>query len=314
MVGNSSEYAEGTTEMPDLSAFEKVSVDNIRSVPIKGIEAFNPVIMDIETTGTQYTDEVTVIGIRDVGAGVDELYVREDVPGDAREIPTSDGIASETGFDADVTVLSGEESLFDEVRERVLGEWENDDILVTFNGAGFDIPVLAMRSEREYQKPHPFRHVRHLDPYKSVRYGVHTNRPSIQGNPDIGSLQKKHYTAFAEAIGIDTDELPITTSRAIQDAINQHGYTEKDVVEFAENELEGDTPLGDDNTLDGVYEMIEKDTLDYEPFDSSSEAVTAWENGNVRDIALHNAADLEMTERVFSFAVRQLSLSRPRWL
>lgn len=64
------------------------------------------------------------------------------------------------------------------------------------------------------------------------------------------------------------------------------------------------------NTLPDVYEDLIGDGLGtLDPFDDSSEAVEAWENGAFEPLVLHNIADIRRTRALMQLAERYCSKS-----
>ncbi|MDS0223738.1 ribonuclease H-like domain-containing protein [Haloarcula sp. S1AR25-5A] len=65
-----------------------------------------------------------------------------------------------------------------------------------------------------------------------------------------------------------------------------------------------------ENTLTGVYDELIGDGLgDIDPFEDSTEAVTAWKTGNFESVVLHNIADIRRTRALMNLAERYCSKS-----
>jgi hypothetical protein len=68
-----------------------------------------------------------------------------------------------------------------------------------------------------------------------------------------------------------------------------------DIRAFAEENFDKDLSYPVDNSQENLYERFGGKPLDYDTFDDSAEAITAWENGDYESLLAHNLADVEMT-------------------
>ncbi len=205
-------------------------------------DILDPVAFDIETTGFDVTEEVTVAGF------AFPIGVRVFVQATERSIEDVTAVVQDRiNSHVNISVHDSEtrllEALAEFVSERVRGEGV---LLVAFNGemwnGGFDVPFLRSRyalSEQTW-------------PFVDVPYA------------DVYPLVKKLFNTTVDG-----------------DSCN-------DLVS-AYNTLCGGTV----STAD--------------PFTDSAEAVEAFENGRVVDVAVHNAVDVLRTQALAQLAQRYCS-------
>lgn len=126
--------------------------------------AFDPVAIDIETTGFTVDDEVTVIGFaNEAGARV----IIQTGDRDAAQLEATVRERVGTCSPVKVSTHSTEQALFDAMGTFIREQLASDDImLVAYNGdrwrAGFDLPFLRTRLSRG-NVPWPFEDLPYAD-------------------------------------------------------------------------------------------------------------------------------------------------------
>lgn len=205
------------------------------------------VAFDIETTGFEIDDQVTVFGIKQpLGCRV---FCRE--PDDGAVTPGTIETTVEDRAETNVivSVHDTEPELLAAVGEFAAARLQDNDVLlVAFNGeqyrSGFDLPFLRSRL-------------------------VRTN-----GSWPFGGLPY-------------ADLMPVLTYRF---NTTLDGEARSDLV--------------------GVYNLLCDGELSaIDPFDASKEAVTAFNEGRIEDVVLHNIADILRTDALGELAQRYCSKS-----
>lgn len=205
-------------------------------------DVLDPVAFDIETTGLDVTEEVTVAGF------AFPIGVRVFVQATERSIEDVTAVVQDQiDPHVNVSVHNSEtrllEALAEFVTERVRGE---DVLLVAFNGetwnGGFDVPFLRSRYAL-VEQPWPFVDVPYADVYPLVKKLFNT---TVDGE-------------------------------ACNDLVSAY-----------------------DTLCDGTISAAD-------PFADSAEAVEAFRDGHVADIAVHNAVDVLRTQALARLAQRYCS-------
>ena len=202
------------------------------------------VAFDIETTGFNVDDEVTVVGF-DLDLGCRVFFQS----GGRMTAEVEEKVLDRTSEYVKVTAHRSEAVLLEAVAEFVATRLRPDDVLlVAYNGevwrGGFDLPFLR------------------------TRYATHELRWPFRGMP------------YA-------DLLPV-----IRDLFN--------------TTVDGDAAAD----LDTAYQVLDGGSYgEFDPFQDSAEAVTAFEEGRFEDLVLHNVSDVLRSGRLSMLAQRYCSKS-----
>lgn len=267
----------------------------------------NYIVVDIETTGTTVKDTVTTIGY-----GVNGTYYI------CYRLPK--GLEQDSDLTQEISEklperLTGDVIFFDfpdqeslienslQVVEEAEGIEGNNYPLVGYNSDDFDFPLLRSFAVQE-NVAWPFTGREAIDLMKSYRYKFHTRVPDING------LKKNQIKAFGEKIGTEFDSGAYKDE--LVEAVENHPYNPKDLSEFLEQE-EIDTPTTEEQSLDGIFDILIGEDLD-DVFEDSKEAVAAFEKGEIADVIIHNAIDIyktdALTKAMFTYADRSEIKSR----
>ncbi len=149
------------------------------------------VAFDIETTGFEVDDEVTVVGFA-VSLGC-RVFVQDPRTGESDEVMSVDAGTVEARVDepVSVSVYASEEALLEAVGQFVADRFVDDDVLlVAFNGeqwrGGFDLPFLRTRLVMTGVS-WPFRDVPYADVLPVVRRRFNTTVEGEEQNDLVGA-------------------------------------------------------------------------------------------------------------------------------
>jgi len=264
--------------------------------------------IDIETTGVTAKDTVTVIGFA-TEDGFD-IYYRipegetfgehtEPTPNELRDRLPSDiqDHMSITAFETEKELLEQSVAMF----EVDAGFKKDDYTLVGFNSDGFDFPTLrTMCLLNNIVWPYTGR--RSLDISETYRYKFQTKKPDISG------LNMNHVEKFGNVIGAPVNSNQYKSELVA--TVKEHGYEATELDQFLSDEGL-DLPTSTEDTLDGIFDLLVGEEIE-DPFDSSAEAVSAFNNGKIEDLLLHNIIDLYKTKRLTEVVLNYVNESEIR--
>lgn len=267
--------------------------------------------IDFESTGLRFGDDPTSVVIlhpdesfsavlrRSGGQEVNvdsvwEMFEDAGFPtGEIRYVDTTEEFLAELG-----TVLS--ENLNRSER----------DVLVFYNGnptgrqKGFDVPLIRHATLRTGAS-FPLAGAKYADLMDATGYGEVYVR-----EVDVSSFNKTPLKNLCDEMGIEVEG---TYKADYVDAVEASSLTTGDVIAFAEeNGL--DVPLGTDNSQEALYEAFGGEKLGYDSFESSAEAVSAWQNGEYEAVLAHNLADVVMTQFITERLLEVCAFPRIRTL
>lgn len=173
------------------------------------------------------------------------------------------------------------------------------EVLVTYNGlcyrGGFDIPALDW-AFFQTGMDNPISGHKHTDVYDVVDRGyIYNTAPEF---PSRGGPKKAEMQAAAEMFEL-SEEADGLNKSPLADLLNDH-LTPAEMEQWAEEHDLG-LPTNDVTTLDEVYEYIFADDILEDPFEDSSEAVDAWEEGDYDSLLIHNILDAVKTRRLYDY-------------
>lgn len=250
--------------------------------------------IDIETTGVTAKDTVTVIGF----ATKDQFDIYYRIPnGETFEEHTEpspsqlrDQLPNDIQDQISITAFETEEKLLEQALpmfEVDAGATKDDYILVGFNSDGFDFPTLRTMCLLN-DVVWPFSERQSLDISRLYQNKFQTKKPDISG------LNMDHVEKFGNMIGAPVNSNQYKSELVA--TVKEHGYKSSDLDQFLSDEGL-DLPTKTENTLDGIYELLVGEEVE-DPFDSSAEAVSAFNNGEIEDLLVHNIIDLYKTRRL----------------
>ena len=248
---------------------------------------------DIETVGVAAEDTVTVSGMfRDdtftVFAYVpDGVEIHREFKDNPHWYLPDEWLVS--GIDINVITCHSEEKLIN-LTLSFFTDMEHSEEIVGFYSSEYDLPTLRTKCI-EYDVSWDLPRLHSVDLYYRFRDQFNTAKPDIDG------INKNPLKRFAEKLEIEIESGAYKAD--IVDAIEAEGYEDKQLEEFLDEEGI-DRPTKSSQDLDGIFELLcEEPEEEVDPFDSSEEAVTAFEEGNIKDIVLHNVMDLYMTQQLY---------------
>ena len=262
-------------------------------------------IFDIETTGTVSSSEITVIGFAD--PETEHIHVHYQHPEDQFVHDRDDVIEAVQSHFSSAPVeydITG----YPYINECDLllhaQKWATDEsyvskptTLVGFNSDKFDLSMIRTRCLLN-NIPWELSGIESDDIMKTFQYKFNCS------DYDISGLNKKPVRSFGEQIGAPVDS-DMYKSELIE-LIEDYGYSASELNAFLD-ENNHDQPTSTEQSLDGIFELLGDGIMYPDPFDDSSEAVTAFENGNIEDVIAHNICDLMKTVYLFEMVTEYVS-------
>lgn len=270
------------------------------------------IAFDIETTGLSTSDQITVSGFHEGERALFMLNVDSVLTDDENE-KISQQIRRELESHVEevevvVEIYEDQRSLLSrmgEYAEEYL-DWETPDRMVAFNGetwkGGFDLPFVRTQCILEGVDPvFEDRGVEYLDLMDPLQKRLHL----VKSDP-TGLRYKGQIESFCEWLGLRTegmkrDELDRLVEkydpddRQLEEWIDEWNQTHEESEEI-------DVPTSNVGDLDGIYDLLSRSrddlSVDWDPYESSQEAVEDWNDERWDRVCLHNFSDIMRTRQI----------------
>jgi hypothetical protein len=254
--------------------------------------------IDIETTGLTAHDKITAIGIN-----LPEYFaIHYRTPNNHEDNltpPNTLELKTITGNQPVVAQCHPSESELIKNTFELLDGSESPTLqgLAGFNSDNFDFPHLRTRAQfNGLDQAFPIDTYDTVDLAKVFRYKFNTNVIDCSG------LNKAPLRKFGERIGaeVNTSMKKADLTEAVQD----RGFERDELLAFAE-ETGNDLPTKQVASLHDLHLLLtdrHNTLVAFDPFEDSEEAVEAFQEGNLHDLACHNLVDIKMTSDLLELA------------
>jgi hypothetical protein len=173
------------------------------------------------------------------------------------------------------------------------------DVLVFFNGnptgrqKGYDVPLIRHATLRTPGSPFPLMGFKYADLMDATGYGeVYVREDTVTESALDKSTYKGDVVALCNDHAIEPNggtNKPDYVTAAVEN------IEAEEIRAYAEENFDKSLSYPVDNSQENLYERFGGAPLDYDGFEDSSEAITAWENGDYKALLAHNLADVVMT-------------------
>jgi hypothetical protein len=267
-------------------------------------------IYSIETTGTVSSSEITVIGFAD--PQTEDIHIHYQHPGD-KSSGNQNGVTEAVQDHFSSAPVEYDITGYAYINECDLllhaQKWATDEnyvskptTLIGFNSDKFDLPMIRTRCLLN-DIPWELGGISSEDIMKTYQYKFNTS------DYDISGLNKKPLRKFGEHIGAPVDS-DMYKSELIE-IIKEYPYSDSELNAFL-SENNHDQPTTTKQSLNEIFELLGDGVSYPDPFDNSSEAVTAFNNGNIEDVIAHNICDLMKTVYLFETVTEYVSSEERR--
>lgn len=257
---------------------------------------------DFETTGRTATDTITVIGALATDTGTYHAHYLEPPEMDLEDVPDIEERLQqelpdevfEGGSGINEIVTHGyrnEEYLIEGFQLQIVGADNPNavgEMFVGFYSNRYDLPTLRTRALKVGMEWR-LNGGTSRDLWDAFKYKFATDIVDVSG------LNKPKVKQFAEQMDIPINKSD--TKAGMLKTIEAAEYSAEDLDTFV-SEQDLDRPTTNVGGLDELYSLLIGDEIFNDPLEDGGEAVTAYEDGNIGDVVLHNVADLLKTRRL----------------
>lgn len=261
-------------------------------------------VFDIETTGLCAADGdivTTVVMHHD-----DAYNIWFNAGGDLTDTVSSEDVSSATPNEVDMvslTVCENETGMFQSINQYINTHFSDNTVLTAYNGetyrGGFDIPFCRSRNLMS-NAPWMFDGVWYADSYDVfVKQGLFNT--THQDTVELSSFTMNEIYDFADDVGIAYTN-SMNKTPLIDHISSAPEYSQDRLITWIESSDDMELPTSNAESLDEIHELLfENGSLsgtaysNFDPFEESSEAVEAYENGDYVGIIMHCLADVVRT-------------------
>lgn len=255
--------------------------------------------IDFEATGLTFDADPTSVIIHHGGSATALLRENGDTTADADSL--AEVLTEYAGIPVTVQTAETVEGFLTDLQGVLTDELDRDaqDVLVFFNGnptgrqKGYDVPLIRHTTLRTPGAPFPLMGAKYADLLDAASYGeVYVREDTVTDSALDKATYKDDVVALCDAFGVapsDGTNKPDYVTAAVEN------IDAGDIRSFAEENFDKDLSYPVDNSQENLYERFGGKPLDYDTFEDSSEAVTAWESGDYEGLLAHNLADVVMT-------------------
>lgn len=172
------------------------------------------------------------------------------------------------------------------------------DVLTFYNGnpmgrqKGYDVPLIRHATLRNPNAPFPLEGVKYADLMDATGYGeVYVREDTVTESSVKSAFYADDVKELCAIHGVEPDggtNMDHYVSAAVENIDGE------EIRAFAD-EIGESISYPVDNSQENLYERFGGDSLDYDGYEDSSEAITAWEEGDYESLLAHNLADVVMT-------------------
>lgn len=270
---------------------------------------------DIETEGTRATNKMTTLTLEDDGEFV--VFARAPDGEPANPPSLEDRVEMKTGESIALVPCESQAEILTECRTYIEDNFSLErDILTAYNGetyrGGFDLKFLRTVAIREgIPEQFPFTNYPFTDVYDVIvgRDRINTDMPNV---PSKRGTKKEDGVALAEMVGVSTEG----TKDDVWQRLNEADIDEQTLVEWAAEYNDGNVPETSVNGLGEVYELLTGESVEYDEYEDSVEAVDDFKSGNLASVITHNVADVYQTGVLMEYVSKTVAQSefKPKYL
>lgn len=261
---------------------------------------------DIVTTVVMYHNDTYNIWFNTDGDSTDAI-TEEDITADVDEVDSVslNVWANETElFNAINRYINGVENLYNEEEPSSDGAFNDNTVLTAYNGetyrGGFDIPFCRSRNLMSNATTWMFDGVWYADSYDVfVKQGLFNT--THQDTIELSSFTMNEIYDFADDAGI-TYTNSMNKTPLIEHISSAPEYSQDRLITWIESSEDMELPTSNAESLDEIHELLFEngsftgmEYSGFDPFEESSEAVEAYDNGNYVDIIKHCLSDVVRT-------------------